>query len=184
MTRRARRLGAMGPLAILLLLAACDGSNLGWPDLSGTSGAGAGAGFGEAFAQSGGIEYLVAFNCGSNPAGLPDPVVPGQYGTMVNIYNPGNITISVSMRVSLSIPPGSMVTGDISNFVNKNIASVRAMEVDCETIRSDFVGGVSSSFMSGVLVVQSGTPVEVITTYTAGGIDSVDSVQVARIQAR
>lgn len=175
---QARRVGALGSLAVLLLLSACEEWKLGWP--SNLAGSGSGSGSGVAFAQGTGIEYPVVFNCGSNPAGL----VPGQYDTLLNIYNPGSGTIPVTFRASLSIPPGFPNTGTISGFRTENIDSFRALEVSCENIRFDILGGESSSFISGLLLIQSGTRVEIITTYTAGGTGSVNTVDVERIQAR
>ncbi len=182
MIRQIWRGALVSLLTAFLLLSACDNWDIGWPK---NIGSGSSSGSGDAFAQTAGsIEYLVVFTCGSNPAGLQDPVVPGQYGTMINIYNPRNNTISVSMRVSLSIPPGAASTGDISGFVTRNISSNRALEEDCDTIRSDFVGGSSSSLHSGFLSVSSSTPVEIVATYTAGRVDSVNSIHVERILPR
>lgn len=177
MNGRAWRRVVLWSLTALLLLSACDDLKVGWPDLDGTSGSGSG----DAFAQAGGIEYLVAFTCGSQGASLLDPVVTGQYGTLVNIYNPSGGTITVSLR----IPLGSLETGAVSSFINENIAALRVLEVDCESIRSIGAGRFSpGTFVSGFLVVQSSTPVEVIATYTAGGVGTVDSIHVERIQAR
>ncbi len=170
---RTKRVGAIGSLTALLLLSACDGWKLGWPDnIAGSSGSGSGSGFGVAFAQTG-VQYLAAFNCGSNQ----------DFGFMVNIYNPSGRTETVTRRVTVSIPSGLLQSDAITNRVDMDIGTLRAMEVDCNTIRFDLVSAASSaassSFISGVLILESGMPVEVIATYTAGS-----SIDVERIQAR
>ena len=181
MTKLPWRRLALLPVAGFLLLSACDDLKLGWPNFDDSGG---GSGSGTAFAQTGGIEYVASFLCGSNPSGLQDPVLSGQYGTLINIYNPTGGVITVTMRTSQSIPPGGLRTGELSNFVTRNIDSFRALEVDCQTIASEFTGGTASLLTSGVIVIQSSTSVEVVATYTAGGTGTISSIHVETITAR
>jgi len=176
------RLG-LWSVAGLLLLSACDGWKLGWPNFAAPSSSGGSGGLGGAFAQAGGLDYLVNFICGTSSSG--DPVVTGEYGTMVSIYNPAGSTITVSFRTSQSLPPGYPEAGDISpGFINRNIPSGRALEIDCTEIRSDFLRDTLSPLTAGILLVQSSVSIEVIATYTAGALGSVASISVERIGAR
>ncbi len=92
---------------------------------------------------------------------------------MVNIYNPNDATVGVSLRVSISTPD----TQERSNSENPNIGRFRALGVDCDDIRR--LSNDQSSFISGLLVIESGADVRVVATYTTGG-----SIDVERILPR
>jgi hypothetical protein len=166
----------------LLALVACGDLDLswGWPDNIGGSGGG-----GNAVAQVGGPEYTVSFVCGSNPLGSTDRILPGEYATLVTIFNQTNSTQTVSLKVALSFPPGDMETGDISGFLNKNISTGRAIEIDCDNIRNDiFTSSISTTSISGYLLIQATTQVDVTATYTAGTVDTVSTMNVQKISPR
>lgn len=162
-------------------LMACGDFELGWPS---NIGGGGGGGGGDAIAQTGGPEYTISFVCGANPSGSLDRVLPGQYATLVNIYNPSNVTETVSLKVTLSFPPGGLEVGDISGFLNKNISTGRSIEVDCDSIRNDiFTGNISTTFFTGYLLVEATVAMDVTATYTVGSVDAVASVNIQKIPA-
>jgi len=164
----------------LLALVACGDLDLGWGWPDNVSGSG-----GSAIAQTGGPEYSVSFVCGSDPLGSTDRVIPGEYSTLVTIYNQTNATQTVSLKVALSFPPGDMEFGDISGFLNKNISSGRAIEIDCGNIRSDiFTSSISTTSISGYLLIQATTQMDVTATYTAGTVDAVSTMSVQKISSR
>jgi hypothetical protein len=159
-------------------LVACGDFELGWPDNIG----GGGSGGGDAIAQTGGPEYSISFVCGANPSGSLSRVLPGQYATMVNIYNPSGATETVSLKVSFSLPPGGLEVGDISGFLNKNISSGRSIEVDCDSIQNDiYTGNISATFFTGYLLVDATVAMDVTATYTVGTVDAVASVNIQKI---
>ena len=103
---------------------------------------------------------------------------------MVNIYNPSGATETVSLKVSFSLPPGGLEVGDISSFLNKNIASGRSIEVDCGSIQNDIYGSnISSTFFTGYLLVDATVAMDVTATYTVGTVDAVASVNIQKIPA-
>ena len=165
----------------LLALAACGDLDLGWGWPDSVSGSG-----GNAIAQvGGGPEYSISFVCGSNPLGSTDQVLPGEYSTLVTIFNPSNSTQTVSLRVALSFPPGDLEFGEISGFLNPNINSERAIEIDCDNIRNDsFTDSISTTFISGYLLMQAADRMEVTATYTAGTVDSVSTINIQKIPQR
>lgn len=86
------------------------------------------------------------------------------------------MTQTVNLRVLLSFPLGDLEFGEISGFLNKNINSGRAIEIDCENIRSDiFTGNISTISISGYLLIEAMTQMDVTATYTAGTVDSVST---------
>lgn len=164
----------------LLALAACGDLDLGWGWPDNVAGSG-----GSAIAQTGGPEYPVSFVCGNDTLGSTDRVVPGEYATLVTIYNQTNSTQTVSLKVALSFPPGNMEFGDISGFLNKNISSGRAIEIDCGNIRNDiFTSNISTTSISGYLLVQATTQMDVTATYTAGTVDTVSTMTVRKVSPR
>ena len=164
----------------LLALVACGDPDIGWGWPDNLAGSG-----GSAVAQTGGPEYAVSFVCGSNTLGSTDRLLPGDYSTLVTVFNPSNVTQTVSLKVALSFPPGNLEFGEISGFLNPNINSGRAMEIDCGNIRNDiFTDNISTTNITGDLLIQTAIQMEVTATYTSGTVDAVQSINIQKIPPR
>ena len=171
------------PLAGVILVSACDGSKLEWPKDVGMSSSPSRSSLMDAFAQTNGFEYVANFVCGTNPTGVLGAFLPGHYETEINIYNRSSSIIALTMRVSPSISLTNTTSSPLSGFVTRNLDPFRALAVDCGHITAEFVGESDMSLITGTLAIQSGTQVRVFATYTAGTVDSVESIHVEQIPA-
>ncbi len=129
------------------------------------------------------IQYTSKFVCGlgrdvfSNPR--ESDVLLGFYATVVNIYNPNPVTVTIHKRVVLAYPEGTNPITPTKRFTD-TIKSNHAMSVNCKemvTLLENSGTPVTAEFIEGYLVVDAlptvGTTVilrqlDVDTVHTAG----------------
>ncbi len=136
-------------------------------------------------AQSvGGYEYVVKFVCGTRttPVNAQDwnAVSPGRYFTAVNVYNPGNDSVSIgtSMAATAAQPVGGAVwTGPMLSLMPR-----QALEIDCSELMRQPHAIVR--FLKGFVTLRSPRPLEVVVVYTAMNGPGTNSIDVERIAER
>jgi len=130
--------------------------------------------------------YAAKFLCGTLPplaAGQHEgPVKPGNYQTAINVHNPNPRDVDFQKKAVLLF---DSAVPDMAFEVPKKPSDKRdarlqqdwGLEIDCDTIRTELLGGAAvGSFIKGwvileVKVVSPGTRVlDVVAAYTAHGL--------------
>jgi hypothetical protein len=133
------------------------------------------------------FQYAAKFLCTPNipftSAATPS-VLPGNYLTVINIHNPNGETVRFRKKIALTFPPGGQKPGQVSNFIDHQLAPDEALSVDCERIKSGF-GFTFVHGAEGFLVIESARSLDVTAVYTAGKVEGeVESIAVEQIRER
>jgi hypothetical protein len=137
------------------------------------------------------FEYVVKFVCGTASEGFR--VVPGNYATSVNIYNPNGGDIVLNKNIALTFPPSEQAAGSVSDVIMDILPSNAALQVDCEEIPSAFTfqeDAPGEAYTEGFLILQATGRLNVSAVYTAtessNGSVSVDveQIQGAKVRVR
>jgi hypothetical protein len=122
------------------------------------------------------VEYAAKIVCGvqaTNTQVFEPPTKPGNYATAINIHNPNQLTttapIAFTKHVVIANEEGTTLSTPTTP-VNATLNSDNAMEVDCNTIVSEFFDGKApAAFFKGFLVIltATGNSLDVVGVYSA-----------------
>jgi hypothetical protein len=126
-------------------------------------------------------QFAVEFTCGTNDSSF-EMVVPGDYASVVNVYNAGGETRARAM-VSLSFPVSSN-----SAWRQTTFAPRQSRQLDC----ADIVGGGfvfrepldEDGYYQGFVIIQTRGALDVVARYTAAGDDGEVTTDVETVDAR
>lgn len=127
-------------------------------------------------------QFVVEFTCGTNDDGFAR-IVPGDYGTVINVYNAG-AEARTRAKVSLSFPEGML-----SDWRTTTFAPMEARQLDCaDILRGGFMFPMplpSSPYYQGFVVIQTKGTQDVVARYTAAGpVDGEVTNDVETIEPR
>ncbi|MCI0388683.1 MAG: hypothetical protein MOB07_07935 [Acidobacteria bacterium] len=133
------------------------------------------------------FQYSAKFFCTANIPGTSQTtpsVLPGSYQTVVSIHNPNDDTVSLRKKIAITFPAAPQQPGEVSKFIQEQLASDRAFQVDCDQIAKGF-GITFIHGAEGFLVVESTHSLDVNAVYTAGKNGSgVESIAVEQVRER
>ncbi|KKL89427.1 hypothetical protein LCGC14_1914800 [marine sediment metagenome] len=122
------------------------------------------------------LQYAAPFACGSNPDSLLR-LRPGNYTTMVHIFNPNNHPVTFRKKVALTFPPAEQKAGAVSEWLEDTLGECEALMVDCGEIEArgngTFDMRVRKPYRAGFVVAQSKAPLEVWAHESSDGSTSV-----------
>jgi hypothetical protein len=115
--------------------------------------------------------YAAKFVCGVQPDATDKRLEPGTYSTTVNILNPNNRETRIIKDVAMTYPPDPQVQGETYRLGTDPIASLHALETNCDDIRERiFNGSFPTSYVEGFVVVTAPDSLEVTAVYSASGL--------------
>ena len=121
------------------------------------------------------FQYAVKFICGkSSSRGEPEIVARGTYFTAINVHNP--LVEKVEFRKKFAIPIPGEDTPLVSKFFPAELPGDGALDISCLDIAkllnvtfASFEVGNNARFLTGFVVIESRTELDVIAVYTAAG---------------
>ncbi len=129
------------------------------------------------------LEYAVKYVCGHrmlldprNPLDTLATVIPGWYGTVVNVHNPSPDSVRLSVHV---VPDGANPLATSTLWLLRD----RALELDCAYIYKAFERSPRYMF-KGFVIIRDTADVDVTAVYTAGAATGVQTMDVERITPR
>ncbi|RIL07944.1 MAG: hypothetical protein DCC71_01055 [Proteobacteria bacterium] len=124
-------------------------------------------------------EYAIPFTCG-NDATDRSRALPGDYAVAIDIYSPRG-EAHVDQRVLLTFPPGGQLPGYASDVISQTVPVGSGIQVSCDDLRgSAFLyqdPPPATTFVQGLFLLTSLTPVHVFATRTVQGVDGGLSMQ-------
>ncbi len=114
------------------------------------------------------IGYAAKMLCGVQKGEQRHGVVPGEYATSVNLYNPNGDPVDFLKELALTYPPEKEAAGDVMAIARERLQPGEALAVDCEDIRTEvFPDGYPASYIEGFIVVRSEQALKVTALYTS-----------------
>lgn len=136
-------------------------------------------------------EYAAKFVCGTQADTDTLRLVPGLYGTTINIHNPNDPPARFHKKVAVSYPPAEQRAGEIRQMGEDILQYDEALKVDCEDIREKaFEGTFPAPYVEGFVVIQAYASLDVTGVYTSasltpnGGPGAHSSIDVEQIRER
>ena len=127
-------------------------------------------------------EYAVKFVCGRSD-GDGNSFASGTYFTAINVHNPTRAA-RIAEKVTLASigEPGPMT--DLRTGLS--LRYDQAIEFDCRWIarRLRAAGITPPDLFTGFLVLQTGSPLDVVAVYTASGREGVSTMHTERVPVR
>ena len=114
------------------------------------------------------IGYAAKVLCGIQKGEQRHGVVPGEYATSVNLYNPNGDPVEFLKELALTYPPENEAAGDVMTIARERLQPGEALAVDCEDIRDEvYPDGYPSSYIEGFIAVRSEQTLKVTALYTS-----------------
>jgi hypothetical protein len=114
------------------------------------------------------FRYAAKFVCGRQDDRSDKRLEPGTYSTTVNILNPGEKDIRIFKQVAVTYPPDPQEQGETYDLGFDPLASLHALETNCDDIRERaFNGTLPTPYVEGFVVVTSPRSIDVTAVYTA-----------------
>ena len=123
------------------------------------------------------FSYAAHFTCGTDPPQGVDRIMPGQYATGIQIFNPNDEEVPFRNRIALTFPDASGEAGPnpglVSKWITNSVPPGTALMVDCGEIPEDFLPGLPfPPYLQGFFVIESRGSLQVTAVYTAAAIDA------------
>ncbi len=124
------------------------------------------------------FEYAAKFICGKSPGKI---AAPGTYFTTINVHNPAYFGVVFKKKFAVALPEEH--AGPVSRFFEAKLGPDQALEIDCPDIVAH--SGSKADLITGFVVIQSETELDVVAVYTAAGSDGqVETMDIERVPAR
>jgi hypothetical protein len=133
--------------------------------------------------------YAAKYICGRAailPNQPPPPVVPGTYGSAINVLNAGPSDVMLEFRKRFVIAlPGEKQGGFISQWFPAALKLDEAFEIDCPDIFKHLPQP-PPAFAKGFVIIDSPQSLEIVGVYTAGPAPNgpTASIAVERVPRR
>ena len=128
--------------------------------------------------ESPAFQYAAKFVCGKSDGKV---VSPGMYFTAVNVHNPTYEAIRFRKKIAVALPGEK--PGPVSKFFDAKLGPDQALEIDCRDIFKH--AETKADFLKGFVVIESDVELDVVTVYTAGGIDGqIETLHTERVPPR
>jgi hypothetical protein len=127
------------------------------------------------------FSYAVKFVCSPDNGSLEEGILPGVYGTAINVHNP---FLDREVRYFKKFVRGfvNQVQGEPTAFQPEDVQRNHALEVECFEILAQ-LGNPSTA--TGYVVFLTRRPLDITAVYTAGPREGdVASIDVEKIEAR
>jgi hypothetical protein len=134
-------------------------------------------------------EYAVKFVCSKENADLEQGLVPGVYGTAINVHNP-SLELPVVYHKKFVRGLVFQEQGDPTKFERHEVKPNHAFEVECqeiiERLQGTTAGVAGGATATGYVVFMTRRPLDIDVVYTAGPLSTgeVASIDVERVHAR
>jgi hypothetical protein len=127
------------------------------------------------------LSYPVKFVCSKKNEDLGEGVLPGAYGTAINVHNPSLERPAVYFKKFVQ-GFANQKQGEPTDFERNEVRPNHALEVECVEIL-ERLGGPNTA--TGFVVFLTWRPLDITAVYTAGSSDGeVASIDVEEIRAR
>lgn len=135
------------------------------------------------------FEYAAKFICGLQKDPDDSRLMPGRYGTEINVHNPGTRKVTFFKKLALTFPPGEQRPGKVFPIGYDVLGPDQALAVDCAHIeRKLFPNGFPAPYITGFIVIQSPDSLDVTAVYTTsaveGGPSIASSIDVEQVHER
>ena len=127
--------------------------------------------------ESPAFQYAAKFVCGRSNG---EVVSPGVYFTAVNVHNPTYETIGFRKKIAVALPREK--PGPVSKFFDAKLGPDQALEIDNKDIFEH--AGTGDDFLKGFVVIESDVELDVVTVYTAGSKEQVETLHTERVPPR
>ena len=139
--------------------------------------------------DGGRFSYAAPVTCGFDPDGAFARIVPGQYATTVNVYNPSRRPVLISRRLSLTFPDAQGGAGPEAGLVSPALVSKleagAALQVDCGEIPAEFFGDLPlPPYIQGFLVLEASSPLDVAAVTTVAMVDAMGGMEAQSIDVQ
>ena len=129
------------------------------------------------------FSYAVKFVCSEQNEELAEGLLPGVYGTAINVHNP---SLEQGVVYFKKFVKGFVMQeqGEPTDFEREELRPNHAFEVECVEIMERLGGGFATA--TGFVVFLTRRPLDITAVYTAGPISTgeVASIHVEPIRAR
>jgi hypothetical protein len=135
------------------------------------------------------FEYAAKVVCGTQNDRAGGRLAAGVYSTSVNIYNPGDSSLTFTSRMALSFPPPDRAPGETAHLGDQALSPGQSIKIDCPDIAATmFPAGLPQPYVEGMLSLQSTDLLDVAALYSANdsanGSVSTDVEHVSGRQVR
>jgi hypothetical protein len=120
------------------------------------------------------VEYVYAAKiiCGVKKDAQDIRLVPGIYGTAINVLNTSQAGVSFRKTLALTYPPEGQRPGKVIPLGEHSLEPDHALEVDCDDVRRiAFPAGFPSGYVKGFVVLRGEGSLDVTAVYTAAPLD-------------